>query len=64
MAKRDDEEVVEEAAVPVMDIGRYLAKNTKGKSIDDMLKVLHRGKIKTEAEWAVEVDSVINRRVY
>ncbi len=64
MAQRDENEVlVETAAAPGMDINRFLAKNPKDKSLGDMFRVLHRGKIKTEAEWSTEVDSVINRRI-
>ena len=64
MAQRDEKDVVvEEAVVPVMDINRFLVNNPRNKSLGDMLRVLFRGKIKTEAEWSTEVDSVINRRI-
>jgi hypothetical protein len=59
-----DNTTTEEVAVPVMDINRYLVKNPKDKSIGDMLKVMYRGKIKTEADWKTEIESVINRRVF
>lgn len=71
MAKRDEtggavaEESFVEVPVPVeMGIGRYLEKNPQGAAIDDMLKVVHRGGIKTEAAWAAEVDAIINRRIH
>jgi len=59
-----DNTTTEEVAVPVMDINRYLVKNPKDKSIGDMLRVMCRGKIKTEADWNTEIDAVINRRVF
>ena len=74
MAKRDDTgggTVAEESfsEVPVaqeteMGINRYLEKNPHGKALDDMLRVIHRGGIKTEAAWTAQVDAIINRRVH
>jgi hypothetical protein len=44
------------------DINRYLQKKDYGKSIADMLRVLFKGQMKTETEWAEQVKTVINRR--
>jgi hypothetical protein len=44
------------------DINRYLQKAGHGKSIADMLRVLFKGKMATETEWAAEVNKVINRK--
>jgi hypothetical protein len=45
-----------------MDINRYLQKADHGKSIADMLRVLFKGKMATETEWAAKVKEVINRK--
>jgi hypothetical protein len=45
-----------------MDINRYLQKAKYGKSIADMLRVLFKGKMATETEWAAKVNEVINRK--
>jgi hypothetical protein len=45
-----------------MDINRYLLKADQGKSIADMLRVLFKGQMATETEWAAKVKAVITRR--
>jgi hypothetical protein len=45
-----------------MDINRYLQKANHGKSIADMLRVLFKGQMATETEWADKVNEVVNRR--
>jgi hypothetical protein len=45
-----------------LDINRYLQKADHGKSIGDMLRVLFKGQMATETEWAAKVNEVINRR--
>jgi hypothetical protein len=45
-----------------MDINRYLLKADHGKSIADMLRVLFKGQMATETEWAAKVQAVITRR--
>jgi hypothetical protein len=45
-----------------IDINRYLQKADHGKSIADMLRVLFKGQMATETEWAARVNEVINRK--
>lgn len=71
MGRRDDERVAFDGGQvtetmdvsPGMGIDRYLSKHPKDESMGDMLKVLFRGKIMTEAEWTEKTDAIMNRKV-
>lgn len=61
-----DDNVSMQEQVPAaveMDIQRYLAKKPNSRSIEDMLKVLFRGQIKTETEWDMAVNNILVRNV-
>lgn len=64
--QEQDPVATEQEQVPAaveMDIQRYLAKKPNSRSIEDMLKVLFRGQIKTETEWDVVVNNILVRNV-
>jgi hypothetical protein len=64
--KKEDEVVLNEEQIgraPEIDIQKYLAKNPNAKSIDDMLKVLFRGQMKTETEWSKAIKEMLSRKV-
>jgi hypothetical protein len=57
-----NEEATDDTRNSKMDINRYLQKADHGKSIAGMLRVLFKGQMATETEWAAKVKAVIERK--
>jgi hypothetical protein len=58
----EDIGITANAEAPI-DINRYLQKAQYEKSVADMFRVLYRGKLMTETEWAGKANEVLNRRI-
>jgi hypothetical protein len=63
-AKKGDAPREEVKNAVKMDINRYLleTKDSNGKSINDMFRVMFKGEFLTKEEWTKKVNEVINRR--
>jgi hypothetical protein len=60
--KEPEKEGEVETSLVKMDINRYLGKSTISKSRANLLRVIFKGQMATEAEWDAKTKEALNRR--
>ena len=60
--KAPEKEMAMETSLVKMDINRYLEKSKISKSLTNLLRVIFKGQMATEAEWETKTKEALNRR--